>query len=185
MGLEFDIVPSNFDEQLDDNRTPQEVAAELALGKALAVAKNYPGQMVIASDTIVTVNGRQLGKPKDEQEAHEMLRMLSGTFNDVTTAVAIVRLADSAQMVNTDATKVYFKPYDAQAVARYLASGDFADKAGGYGIQSGAAPLISHIEGHYDTVVGLPTHVVADLLEQFGITVQPIELPPPVRQVLP
>ncbi len=184
MGLDYDVVPSNFDEQLDDNRSPDEVARELALSKAMQVAREYPDCIVIGSDTIVTIAGRQLEKPHDTREARDMLRRLSGNANDVTTAVAVVRAADGTQLVDADTTRVYFKPYDAAAVAAYVATGDPMDKAGAYGIQSGAASLIDHIEGHYDTVIGLPTLVLSRLLKDVGIETKPVQLAAPVRQVL-
>lgn len=184
MGVDFEIIPSNFDEKLDDTRSPQEVAQELALGKALAVAAEHPDRIVIGSDTIVTVAGKQLEKPRDIEEAHAMLRRLSGTHNEVTTGVAVVRQSDGLRLVSSDTTLVYFKPYDAAAVRAYLATGDSLDKAAGYGIQSGAAPLISHIKGNYDTVVGLPTRLVAEFLAQVGVGARAVELASPVPQKL-
>lgn len=184
MGLEYGVIPSKFDEQLDDQRSPVEVATELALGKAMDVARQYPDSVVIGSDTIVTVQGHQLEKPHDEAEALAMLQSLSGTDNEVTTGVAVACLSEGLELTDADTTKVYFKPYDESAVRSYVATGDPYDKAGGYGIQSGAAPLIDHIEGHYDTVIGLPTHTLAALLAKAGIEAGPVELEPPVPQLL-
>lgn len=177
-------MPSNFDEKLDNARDPIEVAQELALGKAMEIATLYPGSLVIGSDTIVTIDGEQLEKPHDAEEAHVMLHKLSGKPNFVTTGLAVICVRDNVRLLGADTTKVVFKPYDTQAVADYIASGDPFDKAGGYGIQSGAAPLIDHIEGQYDTVVGLPTHLLAEFLGKVGIHVRPVELPSPVRQTL-
>lgn len=185
MGLKFETIPSNFDEKLDDSRSPEEVASELALGKARAVATQYPECLVIGSDTIVTINGRQLEKPRDSNDAYEMLKLLAGKHNEVSTGVAVVSVSDSIKLVGVDTTHVYFHPYDEEAVRQYVESGDPMDKAGAYGIQSGAAPLISHIEGHYDTVVGLPTKLLAELLMQVRITARFVELDSPVPQKLP
>lgn len=184
MGLQFKVVPSNFDEMLDDSRPPDEVAQELALHKAMTVARQYPDSLVIGSDTIVTIDGKQLEKPRDTEEAYAMLKLLSGKPNEVSTGVAIVRLSDGVQVVGADTTRVYFKEYDQQAVETYVQTGDPMDKAGAYGIQSGATALISHIEGKYDTVVGLPTELLADMLARFGITASPVMLTPPVKQIL-
>jgi len=184
MGVEYAAIPSNFDEKLDDSRSPEEVAGELALGKAMAVAEQYPDSIVIGSDTIVTVDGKQLEKPGDTTEAHAVLKLLSGKPNDVSTGVAVVRIADGIKLVGSDTTKVFFKPYDQEAVNRYVSTGDPLDKAGAYGIQSGAAPLIDHIEGHYDTVIGLPTRLLAMLLAQIGIESNPVEIEPPVPQIV-
>jgi septum formation protein len=182
MGLEFEAIPSNFDEKLDDSRLPDVVAIELAVGKASQVAEQYPDCVVIGSDTIVTVNGNQLEKPRDKAEAYQMLERLSGTYNEVTTSLAVIRKADNVFLTTCDTTKVYFKPYDKDAVATYVESGDTFDKAGAYGIQSGAAPLIDHIEGYYDTVVGLPSHQLAELLAKVGIKSKAVELESPVKQ---
>ena len=184
MGLEFEAIPSNFDEKLDDSRLPEVVAIELAVGKASQVAEQYPDYVVIGSDTIVTIDGNQLEKPHDKAEAYQMLVRLSGTHNEVTTSLAVICKADNVLLTTADTTKVYFKSYDKQAVATYVESGDTADKAGAYGIQSGAASLIDHIEGYYDTVVGLPTHQLVELLAQVRIKAKPVELKSPVKQIL-
>lgn len=185
MGVNYQIIPSAFDEQLDDSRDPEDVAKELALGKAMDVAQQYPNHIVIGADTIVTVNGQQLEKPHDTEEAHAMLKQLSDTSNAVTTGVAVVILSQGAVLTAADTTRVFFRPYNEALVTQYIATGDPMDKAGAYGIQSGAAALISHIEGHYDTVVGLPTHLLSRLLNQVGIDCNPIELASPVEQVFP
>lgn len=174
MGIAFEVVPSDFDEYLDDNRPPESVAVELALGKALAVAEKYPDSIVIGSDTIVTIDGKQLGKPCDKAEAYAMLKHLSGTHNEVTTGVVVVRKADGTQLTGADIAHVYFKPYNAEAVAKYVETGDPLDKAGAYGIQSGAAPLIDHIDGNHDTIIGLPTRVLAEQLASVGVSAKTV-----------
>lgn len=184
MGLEFTVQPSAFDEQLDDTRHPHEVAKELALGKAMDVAKKFPDALIIGADTIVTVDGRQLEKPHNNQEAYQTLRHLADKPNEVCTGVAIICASQGIALTDVDATLVYFKPFDETAVQAYLATGDHMDKAGSYGIQSGAATLIDHIEGHYDTVVGLPTRKLAAMLKSLGIEATVVELPSVVPQIL-
>jgi septum formation protein len=182
MGVTFETIPSQFAEQLDDSRSPEEAAMELAVGKAMNVAMQYPDAIVIGSDTIVTVDGKQLEKPVDDEDAYRMLTQLSGTSNDVSTSLAVIRLSDQTRFVTVDTARVYFRPYDEAAITKYIASGDTVDKAGAYGIQSGAAPLISHIEGHYDTIVGLPTILLADILERLGVQAKAVSVTPPVDQ---
>ena len=182
MGVEFETVPSDFDEKLDDSRSPAEVAQELALGKALAVAALHPESIVIGSDTIMTIEGKQLEKPKDNNDAVAMLKSLGGKTHEVTTGLAVVRKSDGVQLVGSDTTAVHFRPYDEAAVARYVATGDSLDKAGAYGIQSGAAPLFAYIVGRYDTVIGLPTELLAGMLAELGIVAHSVELVCPVEQ---
>ena len=175
MVVTFEVVPSHFHEHLDDSRLPDEVAVELAIGKANEVAEQYPDAIVVGSDTIVTIAGKQLEKPRTKTEAIKMLRALSGTYNDVTTSVVLICKNQNIQLAGVDTTRVYFKPYNQVAVKKYVETGDPMDKAGAYGIQSGAAPLISHIAGHYDTVIGLPTYVLTMLLSQVGVAAKPAE----------
>lgn len=155
---------------MDDSRDVIDVAKELALGKALEIARRHPEDIIIASDTIVTIGSRQLEKPVDSQDARNMLIALSSGPSSVITSIAVVQ--GQKQVIDTAVTEVHFKPdsHEIQtARERYLASEDWKDKAGGYGIQSGAAPLIDHIEGDYDTVVGLPTRLLAQIFSEFGI----------------
>lgn len=172
LGVEFSVQPSNFDEQLDESRDAEIVAKELALGKAEDVAKENPDAYVIGSDTIVAVNGRQMEKPLDIEDARNMLKALAGHESTVSTGLAIVNHSKNVQMVGVDTTRVYFKP-EGDEVEKlregYLSSGDWKDKAGGYGIQSGADVLIEKIDGDYDTIVGLPTHLVAQMLTGLGL----------------
>ena len=180
MGVDFIAVPSNFDERLDDNRPAEEVAIELALGKANDVAQHYQESYVIGSDTIITIDGKQLAKPENAAQAQAMLKSLAGKVNYVTTSVAVINRAKGVRLTGTDTAKVYFKPYDEQIVAAYVATGDSLNKAGGYGIQSGGAVLIDHIEGEYDTIVGLPSRLLVKLLAQVGIKAKPAQLDLPV-----
>lgn len=184
MGVQFDTIPSNYDEYLDHNRDPEAVATELALGKAMTVAKQHPNDIVIGSDTIVTVGGRQLAKAADDDEARQMLKLLSGTHNEVTTGLVVIRLSDNTKLVGADTATVYFHPYDEELVNRYIATGDYKDKAGAYGIQSGAAPLIDYFSGSYDTVLGLPTKLLSEFLLRLGVKARPVKLQAPVEQKL-
>jgi septum formation protein len=194
MGLSdrYEVVPSEFKEQLDDNRSPEEVAEELGYGKALWIAERNPGAWVVGSDTIVTISGKQLAKPTDEQEARNMLKILAGETNTVTSSVALVCVQKDTpkgervikHFIGSESCTVFFKPYNQAAVDKYIASGDWRDKAGGYGLQSGAQTLVDHFEGNYDTIVGMPTHILSKYLEKAGIHAKPAELapPPPVPQ---
>lgn len=186
MGVTFSVYPSTFDEKLDENRSAEVVAMELALGKAADVAAKHQHAYVIGSDTIVAVNGRQMEKPKDIDDARSLLLALSGHQSTVSTGIAVINTSLGIEKVGVDTTKVYFKadsPEVTELREAYLQTGDWHDKAGGYGIQSGAAPLIDYIEGDYDTVVGLPTRVLAQILNELGIPATRVteEAPVPVK----
>lgn len=189
MGLEgqYEVIPSEYEEVLDSARSPKEVAQELGYGKALWVAERNPGAWVIGSDTIVTIEGKQLGKAEDEAEARQMLKMLAGSENTVTTSIVLVRLTQGPNndriikhYIGCEEATVYFKEYDEAAIETYLASKDWTDKAGAYGIQSGAHTLVDFIDGNYDTIVGLPTHTLTEFMAKIDIQATPVELEPPV-----
>lgn len=169
MGVTFDVIPSKFDEYLDDNRSPADVAMELGLGKAMDVAKEHPDAIVIGSDTIVTIEGKQLAKAVDVDEAREMIKLESGKPNLISCSLAVVCLAEQFRAVEVSEATVFFKPYNHNAVETYLQTDDYKDKAGAYGVQSGAASLVDHIEGRYDTVLGLPTDLLVLILQKFGV----------------
>lgn len=183
MGVEFDSLPSNYHEVLDESSSPIEVAEKLALGKAKNVSRQHTDSLVIGADTLVWVDGRQLGKPKNALEATKMLEFLAGKDTKVTTAIALIKQSEDIEIVQSDTTTVNFKPIDKQAIAEYVKTGDPLDKAGAYGIQSGAAPLMESIKGNYDTIVGLPTELLADILRDFGIQCEPVKLQPPLPQI--
>lgn len=170
-GLRFRVHAVDADETLDDNllEEPLEAVKKLAERKAKAAVEElvdgeYDGTMVvIGSDTMVVLRGEIFGKPVDAADAERMLRALSGCGHDVNTAVSVwVVHAPKGQDVGlfyrtfVDTTYVYFKELTDDQIAAYIDSGDPFDKAGAYGIQSGAAAFVDHIEGEYDTVVGFP-----------------------------
>lgn len=174
MGVVFETIPSNFDEQLDESRPSEEVAVELALGKAHEVAERYPDAIVIGSDTIVALGDRQLGKPADEAEAWQMWHDITEKPNRIISSVVVVCKARAIDLTAYEVASVYFKPFDEAAIKTYLDTGDYKDKAGAYGVQSGAAPLIERIEGNFDTIMGLPTQSLASMLVSLDIDCQPV-----------
>jgi septum formation protein len=171
MGVDFAVVPSNYDEHLDDSRDIDTVAIELSIGKAEDVSQKYPTAYIIGSDTIVGVDGKQLGKAETVDEAREMLKMLAGKESVVTTGVAVVNHALGIKITGSDTVRVYFRPDSPetdQLREEYLASEDWKDKAGAYGIQTVYGTLIERIDGDPSTVIGLPTHILANLLNDLG-----------------
>ena len=169
LGLSFEALPADIDENCITADVPV-LAGELALAKAKAVLKLRPHAVVIGSDTIVIKDGQILGKPKDAKDAARMLNLLSGSTHTVATGIAVV--CGKKEVFDTVCTDVTFKPLDTAEIAKYIATGEPFDKAGGYGIQGRARALISGISGDYYTVVGLPVCRLCQILkENFGIEV--------------
>lgn len=158
-GVCFDIVPSKKEEKTK-NTEPELVVKELALVKAEDIFRKCASEdcIVIGADTIVTLDNKILGKPKDEEEAFSMLKSIQGRSHDVYTGVAIFILkGDETKCVNfAEATKVNVREMSDQMIREYVLTGEPADKAGGYGIQGAFAPFVESIEGDYYNVVGLP-----------------------------
>lgn len=182
MGVHFEAIPSDFEEWLDETRPVTEMAVELGLGKARTIAERYPDTIVIGSDTIVALGDRQFGKPTDETDARLMLYAQVGKRTTVVTSVAVVCRELGVEWTAAPQATVVFKRRNDAAIAAYLATGDWHDKAAAWGIQSGAAPLIKYIEGEYSVIVGLPVTQLAVFLRQLDIPTQPVILTPPVAQ---
>lgn len=155
-GLEFRAITSQFDESAVAADDPRDLVAQLAHGKAAAVAgQAAPGEAVIGSDTVVVCDGRVLGKPADDEDAAAMLRMLSGRTHEVLTSVCVLVDGQTAcQFV--EGTRVTFWALSEADIAAYVATGEPRDKAGAYGIQGKGCVLVKGIEGDYYTVVGFP-----------------------------
>lgn len=182
MGIVFTVVSSNFDEQLDDARTAEEVAMELGLGKALDVARHHPEAIIIGSDTIVTLEGKQLGKQPDAVAAKKLLQQMSGQTVDVISSVALVCAATGLKEVQIARAAIVFAPYGDAAIDIFLATTEWQDKAGATAVQSPHSPPVDHIKGDYDTILGLSTGLLAHMLAGQGITAKPATPQPIVAQ---
>lgn len=170
MGLQFSIVVSEADESTVSRDIPVNLyVQELALLKASATAKmllRNKKALIIAADTIVTLDGEILGKPDGEDGAKKMLSSLSGRTHEVYTGYCIMRISDGKTVCNSVKTEVKFKTLTEQKIRSYIESGEPMDKAGAYGIQGLGSMLIEKINGDYFNVVGLPVSALADTLEK-------------------
>jgi septum formation protein len=183
MGLKFEVIPSNFEEYFDETRSVEEVVKELGLGKAMDVANSLSRNVldseqcvVIGSDLIVVVDGRQIGKPESEQEAKDMLRMLSGRTHQLIASVAVVCLGQNYQKVATETSELTFDEFSDEFIDEYVATGTTYDKAGGYAMQHPlVAPHVVAVGGRRDTIIGMPTNLVAQFLSDFGIEANLLE----------
>lgn len=168
IGIAFEVCESDAEELAGTGREPLSLVRENAERKSLAVAKLHPSLPVLGADTVVSLEGEIFGKPRDEEEAREMLRALSGRQHLVTTGLA---LAVRGELYTTAATtRVYFDELSDEEIAAYVATGEPLDKAGAYAIQGRAAAFIPRIEGSYSNVVGLPLHTLRALARHAKVT---------------
>ncbi len=166
-GFSFDIIPSDADEKVSEGLTAEETVEALAKLKAQAVFKNYPNQVVFGCDTVVSLDGEILGKPKDNEEAFSMLKKLSGKIHKVSTGVCVI--SKDKECCFSDTTYVTFYPLSDETIRSYISTGECSDKAGAYGIQGFGSVLVSEIKGDYFSVMGLPVAKSARVLSEFGI----------------
>lgn len=170
IGVKFVIECSDVEEITDASQPPELQVQSLALQKAQAVANRFTEGFVLGADTVVVDNGSLLGKPRNEEEAKQMLRNLSGKWHQVMTAVALVDASKSKEYwTSVEITNVKFRDLTEDDIAAYIATGESMDKAGAYGIQGYGALLVERIEGCYNNVVGLPLQQVATGLRNWGI----------------
>jgi septum formation protein len=167
IGIAHDVRPADIDETLHESEAPAVYAERLARTKASAVSDDGDLTITIGADTIVVIDDRVLGKPRNAAEAAEMLRTLSGRTHTVYTAVAVRRGTRVASAVEHVA--VTFRHLADGVITSYIATGEPMDKAGAYGIQGFGATLVLRIDGDYFAVMGLPLATLVTLLDQVGV----------------
>lgn len=163
----FEVMDCNLEEKLVPGETPAETVCRLAGEKADCAAK-IAGEdaLVLAADTVVALDNKILGKPKDEEDAFSMLSALAGREHRVYTGIALADNATGKRCADYVCTGVWFRPMTETEIWDYIRSGEPMDKAGAYGIQDLGALLVEKIEGDYFNVVGLPLCRLGKLLEE-------------------
>ena len=164
---DFRVEVSNADESINASLSPEDTVIYLSGIKGEAVFRNNPDDCVISADTIVVLDGKILGKPRNEEEAFDMLYALSGKSHEVFTGVSI--FTKNKKISFAERTEVKFCALTKEEINSYIASGEPFDKAGGYGIQGRGSVMIEGINGDYYNVMGLPVSRLARILREEGI----------------
>ena len=167
-GYRFEIEPANIDEENLVTSTPSELAQRLAVQKAEAVAERFPDDVVLAADTIVCLGEQVMGKPANANEAREMLALLSGTTQVVITGVCVIHKSTSFTQAARSLSAVRMDVLSTEQIERYIISGDWEGKAGGYGIQDND-PFVKRVSGSHTNVVGLPMELTRKMLARAGV----------------
>ena len=165
MGYTFEILVPDVDEHVKG--PAREVVGVLSLRKAEAAAEQLSDGIVIASDTLVSLNGEALGKPADAADARRMLRELSGNTHEVFTGVTLIDAATGRAESRVVRTGVRFRTLGDEEISAYIRTGEPMDKAGAYAIQGGAHGFVEALDGSYENVIGFPVEDVRELLEKF------------------
>lgn len=164
-GVPFSVGAADIDETMNPAMSPADEVARVSRLKAAAIAKDHPTAVVVAADTIVVLDGKILGKPKDEAHARQMLTALSGHSHQVMTGCTVMQGEKSETF--TEITDLVFRTLSPAQIDRYIATGEPMDKAGAYGIQGGAALFCPAIKGDYYNVMGLPVCRLHGVLSKF------------------
>lgn len=176
MGLDFDVEPAHVDETRFPGEEPERYVQRVARAKAEAIAA--PGKLVVAGDTAVVFEARVLGKPAHPEEARSMLRRLQGTTHEVFTAIAVATFTDGLDVRSlVDIAEVEMEPMTLDEIADYVNTGEPLDKAGAYALQGRATRFVAGVTGQPTTVIGLPAHLLARLVNAVGEDLSSFEVP--------
>lgn len=173
-GFSFKTIVKNIDETSDKTRAEEKIL-EIAEKKAKAAAIDFPDENVIGADTVVVVDGKILGKPKDEKEAFSMLKSLSGRSHEVITAFSFININKNISYSDYEITKVYFKNLTDDEINWYINTKESMDKAGAYGIQGKGAFFVEKIEGDFFSVMGFPLGKFVRFLNKTGFNLNDLE----------
>lgn len=167
MGYTFEICTPDVDEHITGQAS--HIVGTLAQRKAAAAAEHYSDGIIIASDTLVSLDNLPLGKPEDAADARRMLAALSGKEHDVFTGVCLLDAASGKSETRVVRTGVRFRDITAAEIAAYIATGEPMDKAGAYAIQGGAAHFVEALDGSFENVMGFPVDEVREMLGLFNL----------------
>lgn len=173
IGVSFELVPSNINERPHQDEAPADYIIRLARAKVIDAARKRDSGLVIGADTIVVLDGRILGKPRDEDDASRMLKLLSGRWHAVMTGVALYDAATRREVADYDKTLVRFAQLSDKEIDWYIKTGEPMDKAGSYAIQERGAMFVEEIAGNYHNVVGLPLTLLYRLSKRMGYSFIP------------
>ncbi len=171
LGLEFKVVPSNYEEDMTLDLPPMELAKFLAKGKAEDVAKDYKDHLIIAADTFVVLDNELLGKPHSEEEARVMLKKISNKELLVITGLSIIDTGDNKSISQAVETKMYIKELSDSEINNYIKTKEPLDKAGAFAVQGIGSVIIKKVEGDFFNSVGLPAYDLAQHLKDFGVDI--------------
>ena len=163
---EFRIIPAKGEEILPRGISPENAVLALSKQKADEIYSSFGGETIVAADTVVAIDGRILGKPRDEDDAFSMLKMLSGRVHKVFTGVCVI-FPNGERRRFFEETDVEFYPLSDREITDYIRTGEPMDKAGAYGIQEKGGLFVKKVDGDYFNIVGLPVARLYRVLREF------------------
>lgn len=171
---DFEIRCAEIDERPLSGESASQTAVRLAFQKAETVSKQIESALVIGADTVVSLNGKTMGKPEDENDAEKMLGLLSGKTHEVITGVAFVQKAEKIKKIVYCNSAVTFRPLGEADIKNYIQSGEYRGKAGAYAIQGLGRSLMDSYSGSFTNIVGLPMRELLRFFAQYGLDRLPL-----------
>lgn len=168
MGLEFEIIPSSYEEFLENSDFTYEKIEELAYNKAKAVADTISSSLILSADTVVVLDREILGKPQDKTDAICMLKRLSGQTHSVVTSICVINTENSEKKLLSTTSYVEFETLGDEVIIDYVENYNPLDKAGSYGIQELPEGFVKGIEGSFENIIGLCPLAVKEALDYFS-----------------
>lgn len=171
LGVPFDVVASNYDEEKEAFASPKEMVESLSLSKAKVIAETYKDAVVIGADTTVVLGNEIIGKPKDKKDALAMLKKLSGTVHSVMTGYTVLDATTGKHVTGSVLSTVELVPLSDEEIIAYLDIAEYADKAGGYAVQEVGGVFVKETHGDFFNIVGLPIKDIRRELRNLGIPI--------------
>jgi septum formation protein len=171
IGVDFEVIPSEYIEDMGLDMKPRELVEYLSRGKAEDVAGKVGEGLIIGADTIAVVGGRAVGKIGDKEEVKKIFKKSSGSSCALISAFTIIEVPEGKSVTRSEVTNVFFGKISANEIERFLETDEWKGKAGGFAIEGMAAIFVRRIEGDYYNIGGLPVYMLANELRRFGVDV--------------
>ena len=173
-GFSLKVITKNIDEVSDETEIIKKVE-DIANQKVMAVAKDYPNEFVVGADTVVVIDNKILGKPKNEKDIYKMLQLLSGRTHEVITSFSFINISKNISITDSEISKVTFKNISDEEIKWYIDTKEPFDKAGSYGIQGKGSYFVENINGDFFSVMGFPIGKFVRLLTTKNISLENIK----------
>jgi septum formation protein len=171
IGLEFDVVPSSYEENMDLKLSPKKMVQLFAEGKAVSVASKIKKGIVIGVDTIIVFNNEKLGKPLTDKKAIDLLRDISGKEINVYSGICIIDIENKKKIIDYEISKIKLKKLTKEEIQNYVKTGEPLDKAGGFAIQGMGGIFVEKIEGCHSNIIGLPLYNLYKNLKKLDVNI--------------
>lgn len=165
-GFSFEVVPSNYEEDMSVSQDPKELVLKLSLGKARDVAQNFSNTIVIGADTVGVFDGKILGKPHTKERALEMLSAMNGNAHAMFTGLTVIDTESGKEISKCVETKIWFKNLEPKEIEAYVNTEEGLQKAGAYAYQGLGRKLVENVEGSETNILGMPIETLKEILAE-------------------